>query len=749
MSPLADRLSAVTRRLSAIRGSIRRLFALDGLSRLALTIGAFICLTFALDWLFWLPRGVRIFFLVAGLAVIGWILVRRLFYPLSRRISDDDLALFVERTYPQINDRLISAIQLSRAPSRVPDLGAHETAYNSPELVDALVDDAVKSTESLDFGRAVVGRYVGKLAFWGFTVVALLAGAALWNPEGYASIYFNRILGGSTKWPQRTHLHVLDFDAQRRRVAARGDDVTVAVSYQGVTPSKVTLEYTFATGEQGRERMTPAEGDRFMFTFLRLSGPFSFIVTGGDDRTETYHLDTVNPPSVETVNLFYTYPAYLGLENTPADRPETSGSVSVPLRTEVRFEARSNEDLESATLLLGPTGKEEASPLEVAATPEGDPRVVRGAFTVTEPVSAYEIRLLARNGLSNRDPIRFPIKGRPDGAPRIKVTDPLGDEFVTEICARPLVVDVEDDHGVRLIVLKYRVVSQQEDRSKEPQTVEFGRRENTRDYGEEKIHSETVLDIEKLGLQAGDHVEFHFEAHDYKDHPPPNLGKSRDYKLSIVTVGTLEKELQDAIEKIKTVLRDQKTRQETAWSRSSRLIQRFGAVDILTPEQQAEVRQAGLEQNAITSKLESARKDIRYVKRRGVYNKIYDEKAAAQLQSAIDALDGLVGVPGDETREALSRVAAQKIDDAAKLRRGNDRTAFFRDAQADQNVVAAGIQRAIEHLDKWSSYQEVIRITRELKDRQQKELEQIKEAASKPCPHGRPRIGCPECEKRK
>jgi hypothetical protein len=237
-----------------------------------------------------------------------------------------------------------------------------------------------------------------------------------------------------------------------------------------------------------------------------------------------------------------------------------------------------------------------------------------------------------------------------------------------------------------------------------------------------------VLNIGKMGLQAGDHVELRFRAEDYKDVGGRNLRLSKVYKMSIVSVGTLEKELQDAIEKIKILLKNQKLRQETAWSRTGRLITNYGRLDALTPEQQSEVRQAGLEQNDITSKLDGARKDIRQIQRRGVYNKIYNEAAAAKLQGALDELDPLVGIPGEATRDGLSRVAAAKLDGAARLKTGADRTNSFREGQSLQSTVATGIQKALDFLDKWSSYQEVIRIAREIKEQQDRNNKEIKKS---------------------
>lgn len=721
MSPVAEQVAPLAARLGRLRKSIRALFAMDGLSRLVLAASAFVIATFVIDWTFILPAPVRLVLLVSGLLLLGWILLRRVFRPLAVPVSDDDLALFVERRYPHLNDRLISAIQLARAAE-----GANpgKGVFNSPELVRALVEDASREASGVDFSRVVVRKHVGWKAAWAVLAAAVLAGGALASPV-YASIYLNRVFGGGLKWPRRTHLKVLDFE-NGRRVIARGDDLTVAVEYSGVEPSRVVLEYEFGTGERGKERMNPLQGKRFQCVFTRVAGPFTFTVSGGDDTTERHSVETLTPPAVESVALFYEYPAYLRKANTPPDRPEPSGNVVAPFHTRVRFEALSTEDLKSASLSLGLRGKEKSSDLKIEPAAGGKPRRVLGSFEVTEAYSEYSLRLLALNGLPNRDPVRFTIKGVEDRVPDITVQDPQGDEFVSELCERPLEIETKDDHGVARIALEHRALAQQKEKTTEWSSMVFGRDQNSRDYGETLIRSRHVLSVASLGLQAGDHVEFRFRAEDFKDIGPRNVRTTRTYKLSVVPLGTLEKELQDAIEKIKQVLRGQKIRQEAAWSRTGSLIDRYGKVDPLSQEQQGEIRQAGLEQNDITSRLDTARRDIRQIMRRGVYNKIYNESAAAKLQGAIDVLAGIVGDPEDVTKAGTSREAAARLDQSARLKGAANRTAGLREAQAIQNAVASDIQKAIDFLDKWSSYQEVIRITREILDLQKRVNEKIK-----------------------
>jgi hypothetical protein len=716
LSELAERLAPIRSRLGRVRTAIRGLYLLDGLSRLALAAGAFVLATFLIDWSLILPRGLRLFFLAGGLAGFAALAWKRIVYPGRVAISDDDLAIFVERHYPDLNDLLISALQLSRG----------QGATGSPELVAAVVAQADEAAAQVDFARIVNRRHVGRLAGGAAATLLALGLSALALPE-HASIYANRVFGGVRKWPQRTHLTVLDFP-DGRRVVARGEDLTLAVEVKGREPSKILLSYAFASGEKGVERMSPHAGGRFAFTFTRVAGPFRFRVEGGDDVTAEHEVAVVTPPSLDQVRLFYEYPAYLRLENTPPERPETGGSVTAPIGTRVSFHAVANEDLESATLVVGLKGREEVRALALAPVSDGAPRGLSGGFEVIEAVSEYAITLKARNGLANRDPIRFAIKGVEDRPPEIVVRDPLYDEFVTDLCVRPLEAEVRDDYGIARIGLEVRVLAQQPDKTRDWATTPFTREQNSRDYGETQIRCESSLDVSALSLSPGDHVELRFRAEDYREDERKRFRLSKVYKLSVVSVGTLEKELQDAIERVKVLLKAQKQRQDAGVNRTGRLLQTFGRLDQLTPEQQSEVRQGGLEQNDVTSKLDGARRDVAHLMRRGIYNKIFNESAAQKLQGAIEALEAAVGQPGDVARPGLSRIAAAKLDGSARLKAAEERSTALREAQGLQGEVSKSIQKALEFLDKWSSYQEVIRVAREIKEAQDRVNQDIKKS---------------------
>ena len=133
MSPLADRLRPVSDRLAGLRSRLRRLYLLDGASRVILAILGFMLVTFLADWSLDLPGPLRLVVLAGGVGLTAWMVTRRVALPLSVALTDDDLALLVERSHPELEDRLVSAIQLARGP---------ESPDRSPELVSAVVDDA-------------------------------------------------------------------------------------------------------------------------------------------------------------------------------------------------------------------------------------------------------------------------------------------------------------------------------------------------------------------------------------------------------------------------------------------------------------------------------------------------------------------------------------------------------------------------------------------------------------------------------
>ena len=93
-----------------------------------------------------------------SLRLIGWFLVR----PLLRRVSDEQVALYLEEHEPSLQAAIISAVEASA-------LAEHGTeSPHSAALVRRLVQSAVEKCQAIDRGRRVerrpLRRYAGSLA---------------------------------------------------------------------------------------------------------------------------------------------------------------------------------------------------------------------------------------------------------------------------------------------------------------------------------------------------------------------------------------------------------------------------------------------------------------------------------------------------------------------------------------------------------------------------------------------------------
>jgi hypothetical protein len=105
----------------------------------------------------------RILLTITLAALLGWFLVR----PLMRRVTDDQVALYLEEQEPSLQAEIVSAMDALRAGTN--------TAY-SEALVRRLVESAVEKCHTIQDGRSVeapaVRRYAGLIA--ATAVVALL-----------------------------------------------------------------------------------------------------------------------------------------------------------------------------------------------------------------------------------------------------------------------------------------------------------------------------------------------------------------------------------------------------------------------------------------------------------------------------------------------------------------------------------------------------------------------------------------------
>lgn len=278
-------------------------------------------------------------------------------------------------------------------------------------------------------------------------------------------------------------------------------------------------------------------------------------------------------PLLGDVRLLLTYPAYTGL--APRSIPSSSGDVVALPGTQVRIEARALGRLERAQLVLsmrpaspasgaggsnsaGGTGPapaagkepvEKTQPVQIlrerhdhSRGAEGPPHpLLATGFTVSGPGHYYFIiergpRDVVRESGGHRIDIEV------DNPPRIDLFAPADELEVTGMRRIELAYSAEDDLGLGDIDLVYRVDKAPE-RRKRLRSAGEARKPEAAAGASKPAHTAPLRtiaakiewELAELELPPGSRVTYYVEARDLDTVSGPNVGRSREYSLRILS----------------------------------------------------------------------------------------------------------------------------------------------------------------------------------------------------------------------
>ena len=102
---------------------------------------------------------------------------------------------------------------------------------------------------------------------------------------------------GPDRWPQQTHLTLLDRETPRK--IARGEPFTLAVAVgKGErVPASARATYRFDDGETATEPLRAVEGGIFRGRIETVDRPFTFSVAAGDDTTSIRDVAVAGRPA--------------------------------------------------------------------------------------------------------------------------------------------------------------------------------------------------------------------------------------------------------------------------------------------------------------------------------------------------------------------------------------------------------------------------------------------------------------------
>ena len=337
MTPIPSEITSV---LDRLRVRIRRYVLWEGLALVVAVLGAIFWGSFLLDWAYFrlsnleLPRGFRAFLLISTLAALTAALLLWVVFRVVRTLRARALALVLERRFPQLDDRLITAVEAAE--------GRDEASgpYGRPMLAQT-IREAAGLARNLDLSAVFDWGPLRRAVIIASVLVVSILGLMVFNSAAMDRWVRGFLILGETYWNRQTVLtvkvllqpgdRIRDFEQMRYR-HPKGADLTLLVEAADGTvwPDRVKLTYRMKSGRGSGQPYLTRTGDQpsFVHTIAGLLDDVEIWVSGNDYANSTpYVVEAVEPPGVETVQLDCLYPEYTGLNETGPNGPERTSLV--------------------------------------------------------------------------------------------------------------------------------------------------------------------------------------------------------------------------------------------------------------------------------------------------------------------------------------------------------------------------------------------------------------------------------------
>ena len=390
---------------------------------------------FGLDRILDLPRLGRWSFLLIALVLIGWQFFKRWFSQLEP-FNLLKCASQVEKYYPQLGSLLINYVQIN---SPIPQ------ASGSQELLGLVKGQAVKVSESIDFGKTVDFKDLSNQIKLTVTSVAVLLTCLLIFGDSM-SVAVKRYLGFNLPYPTDTILYEVPDDM----IVAQGTKLSLSVKAKGQVPENGVLHIRDAGSESWRQISLPRDEKKgFEFSINKTEESFDYYFEVGDafshSQREPGLVTVVSPPEIIKQTLQVIPPKYTGLASYEANNL----SSTVPLGSKLTWVVSMSLPVSESSL----TGPED---LMIPGQIQEKGKSVKFVW-VANRAGVYQMVAREKSMGTNFQGQIHKLNLREDIEPRVSLISPVSDIKATSQKKLELLVRASDDYGLSEFAILYRV----------------------------------------------------------------------------------------------------------------------------------------------------------------------------------------------------------------------------------------------------------------------------------------------------
>jgi hypothetical protein len=458
------------------------------------------------------PEAIVAFRVVTYLVLVGlgwWFLVR----PLMRRVTDIQVALYLEEHEPTLETLLLSAVDGSLP-------GRREGSTGSSALLERLVQSAVERCERIRDGRNLERRSMRRsgqvLATIGVAAAIVFLGGPSYLRQGAMTLLVP-IRSVEAASPYRIDLTPGDT------TLPRGADLAVAARLVGFASTEGGL-FTRSSPGAAFERVTmiPGKDGVLEATIFRLRESLEYFVESAGVRSATHKVAVADLPQVDRLELEYVFPAYTGLS---PQKVENGGDIAVLAGTKVRVRVHSTLPASSGRVVV-----EGASPAALAGSADA---TLDGEFEVLREGS-YRVELQAPTGQMVPASPQYAIDILTDQPPSVTFSRPQRDLRPTSLEEVFAEARAEDDFGLERLDLMLSVNGGGE------KAIRLG---GSKARAPKQLSAGHTFFLEEMNLQPGDVVSYYARA---TDNDSVSGGKTATSDIYFLRIRPLRKDYRAA-----------------------------------------------------------------------------------------------------------------------------------------------------------------------------------------------------------
>jgi molecular chaperone GrpE (heat shock protein) len=778
-NPSPPQSSVISERLNQVRRGIRYYV---GAETIALALIWFLLLFWLIVSADYLPirlgstempravRGIALALVIAGLILIlirvGWL---RLRHP----VADSSAAVLLERKYPKLAGKLITAVELAGKP--IPE-DAPADLYRG--MLAGVIAEAEKETSTLPI--APLFRW-GPLLAKGLLAVLLLGATcySLYAYPSWFSLACQRLFALSeTPWPRQTNLkseglqlvlpgfsgetaarkQLIQF-AENKLSVPRGSSGVLRVAADTsfpVVPEICTVAFRMTDGQRGQTALRRVNGGAEGWQLFLLEGPpvegmsesMTIDVFGNDFRLRDYRIEVIDPAVIDDMKVECNYPRYLYDEQTGRWGNETleyRSGLQLPEGTQGILVGSSSSKLSSVEYVIRESDKSADTELVIQrVTVEGN------SFRIPLPTCNGNIVIECLpyddRGLPGAQVQRYQIGTLFDAIPSLNTRlSGIGTE-ITPNAYLPIRGKITDDHDLSRSWLEFGSVETGKVEQDVPVSTD-GEVETTLDL-------QQLVDEGKLTLPLNSTVGLAITSQDRYDlKPEPHIGLGEPIQLTIVTPeqllislekreiglrGRLEQVIQEMLElqnlfgKIETspweknelAATDPASSPEEDTADSSpddpTETTKNDAVQTARRRQTLFIQQASVQTDKSFDEVGGILAEITQIRDELVHNRVDSadrrERLEIRLQEPLKAVIEKSFPQLRQSVNALSRLAPDSADGPAKCRESSQMTAS----------VINELSNVLKNMLDIESYNEIVDMVRAMLQRQEELLERTK-----------------------